>query len=114
MLVRFLQPTAYTPKKADSTRCYGQLRLRPTTTVQPVTVEVDCVNADGTRGTQRIETTRNVCGPMEHFFPKGATPDLDPSVAADFVAAGLAEVIDETSVARQVSKDEILIDVKVD
>ncbi len=109
MLIRFLQATPYTPTKADSLRCYGQLRMRPTQIASEVDVEV--TKPDGTK--EIVPTTQTTCGPMEHFFPKGATPNLETGVAEAFVAAGVAEQIDNSSVASLVSREEIMQDVKV-
>ena len=114
MLVRFLKATPYTPTKADSLRCYGQLRLRSTQVSREVDVEV--AKPDGT--TETIKTTQTSCGPMEHFFPKGATPDLDAGTAAAFIAAGAAEPFEEPSAARFISSreemDALLNDIKED
>ena len=101
MIIRFLKPTPYTPKPDDSPRCWGQLRIRPTTISEAVAVEV--TRPDGT--TETVNTTLTKTGPMERYFPAGATPDLTDDVAAGFVAAGLAELVDQTS--RLVSGDEL-------
>lgn len=110
MLVRFLKETPYKPTKADSLRCYGQLKLRPQLITREVSVEV--TTPDGT--TETVTTTQTSCGPMEHFFPKGATPDLDDGVAAAFIAAGKAEPCELPIVAEFVSREEAMKDVKTD
>lgn len=105
MFVRFLESTPYTPARTDSDRCYGQLRLRPSKITEEVDVEVTREQPDGTRATETVRTTRTVCGPMEHYFSKGATPDLSPEVAQKFIAAGVAVPFESDITV--VSKSEI-------
>lgn len=50
---------------------------------------------------------------MEHYFPKGAKPELDAAVATAFIAAGAAESFDDPNAAQFVSTAEIMLDVKV-
>lgn len=66
-------------------------------------VSVEVARPDGTAET--VNTTLTKTGPMERYFPAGATPDLTDDVAAVFVAAGLAELVDQQS--RLVSGHEL-------
>lgn len=109
-VVRILIATPYEPTAADSPKCYGQLRLRATTITKDVVVEV--TSPDGT--TERVETTQTTCGPMERYFPVGAKPELNEAVATAYIAAGIAEAVDEPE-ARFISGAELnalLVDVK--
>lgn len=82
MIVRILKETPYTPAKDDSTRCYGQLRMRATW--QDGTAE----GSDGKKFGIKIR------GGLERYFPVGATPDLKNEVASEFITAGRAEACD--------------------
>lgn len=99
MLVRILKPTPYTPTRDDSPRCCGQLRLRSTKVKETVTVEVD--------GAEAVVTEREVCGPMELYFKAGSRPELPDEFAAQLIAAGAAERLDQSAVARFVDYNTI-------
>jgi len=95
-VIRILKPTPYNPQPGDSPRCYGPLRLRPTSVDQVETA------ADGTT------TTRTVCGPMEFHFPAGSMPEVSDELAAQMVAAGAAEFVPGAEVVEFVSREEIM------
>ena len=82
MRVRILDATKYEPVSGDARSCFGQLAKRASR------IEEEVESEDGTK------TTKVSVGPMEHFFPKGRTPDLRDEVAADFIARGVAERYD--------------------
>lgn len=55
---------------------------------------------------------RTVCGPIAHFFPAGATPELKDIDAIRFIDAGVAELCSGFDV-NIVTSAEILKDVAV-
>lgn len=82
MRVTILKETKYEPVSGDARSCFGQLAKRASR------IETEVVAADGTK------TTQSKVGPMEHFFPKGRTPELRDEVATAFIARGVAERYD--------------------
>lgn len=74
MLVRILKPIAYEPHPGEPRRTFGQLLCRPRT--------------DGVKS-----------GRMEHFYPKGRTPDVREDVAREWIAQGIAEPFTMDAVA---------------
>ena len=73
MRVRILEPVSYEPISGDARSCFGQLAKRASR-VPVVTKEIA---DDGTE----FEMTVFTVGLMEHYFPKGRTPELRDDVA---------------------------------
>ncbi len=95
MRVRILTETPYEPRKGDSQRCVGQLKKRAGRREIRFSPE------------KGVEDIRHECGPMQHVFPVGATPDLSDEVGAEFIACGAAVLFDGPDVL-VVSAAEIL------
>lgn len=82
-VVKILVATPYQRRPEDTPRCWGQLRMRPTS------------NPDGK------------CGPMETYFPAKSKPELSDELAAKLIADGAAEPA-ESEPVKFVTMEEIL------